>query len=180
MSKMSWFITVFWLFIATMLIWEFFSYNKNYGQTQAALPQDTHFFFYNTNTDAKPAEASTPKVDGPDVEQTLYSTEDNTPTPGNFTSHITLKNVGSAKAVDIQIRVRPYRGTMTQSGEMSDQGNKYLDENDPLSQYGQFVSVPDLAPGASATIDVVFPDHANVSPGNNPKPEIDFGTEKTQ
>ena len=95
-------------------------------------------------------------------------------------SHITLKNVGSAKAVDIQIRVRPYRGTMTQSGEMSDQGNKYLDENDPLSQYGQFVSVPDLAPGASATIDVVFPDHANVSPGNNPKPEIDFGTEKTQ
>jgi hypothetical protein len=177
---MSWFITVFWVFIATMLIWEFFSYNKNFSQVQAARPQDTHFFFYNTNVDAKPAAASKPAVAGPDVEQTAFTTENNVPSPGNFTAHITLKNLGTAKAVDVQIMVRPYRGIMVQSGEMSDQGNKYLDDGDPLAQYGQYVSFPDLAPGESATVDAVFLSHPNVDPGNNPKPEIDFGTDKAQ
>jgi hypothetical protein len=177
---MSWFLTVFWVFIATMLIWEFFSYNKNYSQVQAAQPQDTHFFFYDTNVVAKPAAAGKPTVDGPDVEQVLYSTEESVPSPGNFTAHVTLKNKGTAKAVDVQIMVRPYRGIMLQSGEVISGQSTYLDESDPLSQYGQFVSFPDLAPGQSASVDVVFPDHPNVTPGNNPKPEIDFGTAKAQ
>jgi hypothetical protein len=177
---MSWLIIVFWIFVATMLIWQFNDYNRSYGQAQAAMPQEDHAFFYNTNTAINPAEASKPKADGPDVEQTAFSTEDNVPSPGNFTAHVTLKNIGTAKAVDIQIMVRPYRGIMMGDFDITMHPNTYLDDNDPLSQYGQFVNVPDLAPGESATVDAIFLDHPHLTPGNNPKPQIIFGTEKAQ
>jgi hypothetical protein len=180
MSRMNWFITAFWLFVGGMLLWEFHDYNRTVVQTDAAAPKQEHYFFYDTNVDAKPAGPSQANVNGPDVEQIGYSTENNVPSTGSFTAHVTLKNLGTAKAVDVQVMVRPYRGIMVQSGEMTDTGNKYLDDNDPLSQYGEWVNVPDLAPGDSATVDTIFTSHANVAPGNNPKPQILFGTEKAK
>lgn len=177
---MNWFITGFWIFIAIMLLWEFHDYNQVAVQTDAAAPKQEHFFFYDTNTDTPPPEASKAKVDGADVEQTAFTTEKNVPAAGSFTAHVTVKNLGTAKAVGIQVMVRPYRGIMTVSGEMSDTGNQYLDDNDPLSQFGQWVDVPDLAPGESATVDTIFTSRAGISPGNNPKPQILFGTEKAK
>jgi hypothetical protein len=177
---MNWFLTAFWIFIAAMLIWEFYDYNRSFDQAQAAAPKQEHYFFYNTNTETQPSPAQGPKsiVNGPDVEQVAYSTKDGVPASGSFTSYITLKNLGTAKAVDVQIMVRPYRGIVLEDFDITMRPDKILDDNDPLSLFGQYVSAPDLAPGESATVTAVFNSRPSITPGNNPKPQILFGTEK--
>ncbi len=51
-----------------------------------------------------------PQPDVAKVKQTAFSTSPNTPNEGNFTCHVTLKNVGKVKATHIQVMVSPFRG----------------------------------------------------------------------
>ncbi len=97
-----------------------------------------------------------------------------TPTPGNITCKVTLKNVGNAKATCIQINVRPYKGSSTYDEDVGYQKVIVLCDDDPISRYGQWLDFPDLKPGESSTKSVSFLAHPPFKPGNNPKPDIVF------
>jgi hypothetical protein len=193
MSRTRKLIIAFWIFIVIMLLWQFYSYNQGLKQKAIDHPQQEHFYFFQTNAVA-PSAAAQPETNGPDVEQTAYSVEENTPTSVSFTVHVTLKNLGNAKAVGVQVRVRPYRGMRLGDEDVGNSTLRILDENDPLSQFGQWVSFPDLAPGESSTQSVIFLNQGTATPvvpgisatgvpGQAPeklKPEIIFSTEKAQ
>jgi len=123
---------------------------------------------------------SDPHNHAAEVHQVSFWTKGDTPTPGSFTAYFTLKNQGGAKAVGVQIFVRPYRGISLRNTDrrMNSVSPDRLSDDDPLSQFGQWVGFPDLAPGESSTQSFVFLNRGNVSPGDNPNPQIDFETEK--
>jgi len=184
-------IIVFWVLIGGMLIWQFYTYNEGLKQAGVEHPTQEHFWFTNSAT-AGPAAPTPTRRNEPDVEQTAYSVANNTPSTGSFTCHVTLTNEGNVKAVGVSVRVRPYRGMRLGDEDVGNSPLRILDENDPLSQYGAWVSFPDLAPGESSTQDVTFLRQGNATPviagvsdtgvpGQAPeklKPEINFSAEK--
>jgi len=179
MSQKTLLIVLFWVVVGSMLIWQFNDYNQTVTQQDQATMKPEHYFFYNTNVVDDPAHQSKPHPVGADVQQTSYSVEDNAPGVGSFTCHAILKNEGTVKAVDIQIFIRPYRKSMLIDGEMINHPTIYLDDNDPRSQFGQWVSVPDLEPGHSARVDAIFTATQGIPPGKNPDPKIIFGNDKS-
>jgi hypothetical protein len=192
MSRTRKLIIAFWIFIVIMLLWQFYTYNQ--GLTQEAIdhPQQEHFYFFHTN--AAPVNAAEQVHHGAYVEQTHYTVENNVPANGSFTVHVTLKNEGDAKAVGVQVRVRPYRGMRLGDEDVGNSPLRILDDNDPLSQFGQWVSFSDLAPGESSTQSVIFLSQGTaipVVPGVSATgvpgqpmekltPEITFATEKAK
>jgi len=168
-------IIAFWVFIIGMLLWQFYDYDQGFKQAAIEHPQQEHFWF--TNSVAAPAASTQAHRDGADVQQTGFSVEDNAPSTGSFTCHVTLKNSGNAKAVGIQISVRPYRGITRGDEDVGHTDMSTLSDDNPISQFGQWVAFPDLAPGESSTQNVVFTSRTDVRPGANPNPEIQFQTE---
>ena len=171
-------IIAFWVFIVGMLLWQFYDYDQGFKQAAIDHPQQEHFWF--TNSVAAPAAPTQAHRDGADVRQTGFSVTDNAPGAGSFTCHVTLKNEGNAKAVGIQVSVRPYRGITRGDEDVGHTDMSILSDDDPISQFGQWVSFPDLAPGESNTQDVIFIGRTDVRPGTNPNPEIQFQTEKAK
>jgi hypothetical protein len=175
---MSWtrrFIWAFWIFVITMLLWQFYLYNQKISTPDPQHPTQEHYFFYQPKAGA-PAVPVT--HDGPDVEQTAFRVEDDTPAPGNLTCHVTLKNDGKAKAINVQVRVRPYRGTIAGDVDMGRADLKPIGDDTAMSQFGQWVDFPDLAPDESSTQSVTFMKQAGGNYGHNPSPEIIFQAEK--
>jgi hypothetical protein len=92
--------------------------------------------------------------------------------------------VGNVTATGLEVNVRPYRGIL--NGDESNghvhvtsgggPGNNVgpIDDNDPISQYGQWVTLPDLPPGQSISDAVVFGNQPGRLPNDNPKLEIIF------
>jgi hypothetical protein len=171
---------VFWVFIIVMLLWQFYTYDQGLTQAAKEHPQQEHFYFFHTN--APPVAPVQPTANGPDVEQTAYSVEEHNPTSVSMTCHITLKNLGNAKAVNVQAEVRPYRGTRTDDEDVgaNTQTTAHLDDNDYRSQISEWLSFPDLAPGQSSTQSVVFLSRTDLKPGTNPNPKINFQPEKAK
>lgn len=176
MTPLRKFFVLFWIFIGGMLIWQFYSYNHGMDQAQVDHPQQEHFYFYPPATKADGTAQPKP-VDGADVRQVNYAALDGQPNPGCFTSHVVLKNVGNAKAINIQIWIRPYRGAGVGDEDVSPNFH-YLSDDDPLAQVGEWIAFPDLAPGESSTADVVFTNRPGIHPGKNPNPQINFQTAK--
>jgi hypothetical protein len=172
-------IIAFWVFIICMLLWQFYDYDRGVKEAAIVHPQEEHFWFTNTVATAPTAPAQAHAA-GADVEQTGFSVEDNAPSTGSFTCHVTLKNKGNAKAVGIQVSVRPYRGITRGDEDAGHSAMSTLSDNDPISQFGQWISFPDLAPGESSTQNVVFVSRNDVRPGTNSNPEIQFQTEKAK
>ena len=172
-------IIAFWIFIVCMLLWQFYSYNQGLKEAALEHPKQEHFWFTNSVASA-PTAPTQPKRDGADVQQTGFSVEDNAPSRGSFTCHVTLKNKGNAKAVGVQVSVRPYRGITKGDVDVGHTDMSILSDSDPISQFGQWVAFPDLAPGESSTRDVIFVSRNDVVPGTNPNPEIQFQTEKAK
>jgi hypothetical protein len=174
---MSWtrrFIWVFWIFVITMLLWQFYLYNNKLSQPDAQPKQEHYFFYQHVATAAAPVEH-----EGPFVEQTDFSVEDNTPTSASFTCHVTLKNIGKGKATNVEVSVRPYRGAFVSDvDDGSRNDNKAIDDNSPLAQVSQWVEFPDLDPGESKTESVVFLKQGSSNYGTNPKPEVIYEPEK--
>lgn len=171
------YIILFWVFIGGMLLWQF--YNYNHGMTQAAIdhPTQDHFYFYPPNEVTKPKSDAPPKPDGADVEQVGYTVEEGQPNSASFTCRVTLKNVGTAKALSVQVWVRPFRGSGMGDPDL-DPHYHILTEDDTTSQFGQWVGFPDLAPGESSNETVSFLSRPNLAPGKNPDPKIVFLSEK--
>jgi hypothetical protein len=179
MTRTRQLIIAFWVFIIIMLVWQFYTYNQGLSQAAIDHPQQQHFYFFHTNSTAT---ASAPAhVDGPDVIQSHYKVEEGVPSPGNFTCEMTLKNVGNAKAINIQGSVHPYRGTETgdEDAGPNTQHVATLDDSDYRAQISEWLTFPDLAPGESSTQSVSFIDRTEIKPGQNPKPDIVFEPEKT-
>lgn len=177
---MSWtrrFIWAFWIFVITMLLWEFYQYNQKLSVPDAQHPTDGHYFFYQPKATAPGAPPAPAVSDGPDVEQTAFSVRDNTPGTGSITCYVTLTNRGKAKAVNIQVNVRPYYGS-TMGDEDNGGGSTPVPENSPPGLLQQWISFPDLAPGASDTETAVFTKIVGVYFGKNPEPKILFEAEK--
>lgn len=176
MTRTNWLILGFWGFIGFMLIWQFLDYNSHIDKVAEEHPVQTQFFYFHTNS--APVHAS--KMQGPNIVQASYWTEPGKPSTGMFTSHIVLKNLGLTKAIDIQILVRPYRGIVMGDADngRTTSGLIPLNDNDPLSQYGQWASFPDLAPGESATETIVFMAQSGTRLGDNPNPQIIFSADK--
>ena len=170
--KLIW---AFWIFIIGMLLWQFYNYNQ--GMTQDAIehPKPEHYFFPH-----KTAAAATAPTEvhhsGAFVHQVGFVTRKDTPAPGNFTCEVTLKNDGDAKATDVEVHVRPFKGIML--GDEDETALKPLPDSDPASQLGQWVTFPDIAPGQSASETVIFLNHGVLTPGSNPDPEIVFESAK--
>jgi len=177
---MSWtrpFIWAFWIFVISMLIWQAYQYNQKISAPDPQHPTDAHYFFYQPN----PHAAAAPVVsDGPNVVQAAFSIQDNTPTTSNFTCNVTLKNTGKAKALNVQVRVRPYRGQPMGDTDMGRTAIVPVSDDSTLGQFGQWLEFPDLAPGESSTQSVMFVKQAGGNYGNNPSPEILFSPEKTK
>jgi hypothetical protein len=166
---------VFWIFVITMLLWQFYQYNEKLSTPDPQHPTQEHFFFYMPNPHAKAAPV---EHEGPFVEQVAFRVQDNTPTTVNFTCFVTLKNNGKAKATNVQARVRPYRGTIAGDLDAGHNSLTPIDENSAMSQYGQWIDFPDLAPGESSTQSVVLLKQAGGNYGQNPSPEVIYEPEK--
>jgi len=174
---MSWtrrFIWAFWIFVIVMLCWQLYTCNDKLAQ-DAAKPKQQHFFFYQATKEKVAASEHA----GPYVEQTGFNVEDNTPVSGAFTCHVTLTNKGKAKAINVQVSVKPFKGAAAFSDQNGPNSDATLSDQDPNSQISQWVSFPDLDAGQSSTQSVVFtkPNSA-LNYGNNPKPEIVYQPEK--
>jgi hypothetical protein len=178
MTPTRWLIVVFWLFIAGMLYREFHQSEVDRKVRIAEHPQQEHFFFTPLPGHATPPPASVSPAGG--VQQTSFQVQPNTPGPGNFTCLVTVKNVGSVKAENVQVHVLPYKGGYTGDSDIPDRTFGPITDTSSLGQYGDWVAFPDLAPGESETRSAVFIDHPNANPGTNPKPEIIFETPKAQ
>jgi hypothetical protein len=185
-------IAAFWVIVIGLLLWQFYSYDKGLDQDAIDHPQQTHFFFFKSNS---PPVAPIPvQKNGPDVQQVGYRVAENVPANGNFTVYVTLKNLGNAKAAGVQVHVRPYRGMRLGNEDVGNSPLSILPEDDPLSQYGEWVYFPDLAPGESNTQSVSFLSKVGATPvvmgvsdtgiPGQPMekivPEIIFGPEKSQ
>jgi len=192
MSNMTKIVTAFWVIIIGILLWQFYSYNKGLDQQAIDHPQQTQFFFFKTNS--APVAPAPVQKNGPDVQQVGYRVAENVPSDGNFTVYVTLKNVGNAKAAGVQVHVRPYRGMRLGDEDAGNSPLHILPEDDPLSQYGEWVYFSDLAPGESSTQSVIFLSRAGATPvvmGSSDTgipgqpmekivPEIVFGPAKSQ
>jgi len=171
--KLIW---AFWIFIIIVLLWQFYNYNQGMTQDAVEHPQQQHFFFYHSNDLASPAAPGPAHHTGAFVHQVGFKVMSDTPGQGSFTCAVTLKNDGDAKAVNVQVHVRPFKGIML--GDEDETELKPLPDNDPISQLGQWVTFPDIAPGESATQTAVFLNQRVMKPGSNPNPEVIFETEK--
>jgi hypothetical protein len=61
------------------------------------------------------------------------------------------------------------------SGAAGDAAGSSHDDDDPISQLGEWVTIPDLAPGQSDSESAVFLDQPNKRPNDdNPQLEIHF------
>jgi hypothetical protein len=170
-------IIAFWVIVGSMLIWQLYSYNQGMNQAEAAHPTQTQFIFLHTN--AAPASPVVVRSNKADVEQTRFVVQPETPSAGSFTCLVTLKNVGLAKATDVQICVRPFRGASNFDEDVGHQASTGpIPDDDPISQFNDWLSFPDLAPGESDTRPIEFTDRTDYRPGANPKPQIIFKTEK--
>jgi len=180
----SWrtFIIVFWVFVGGMLAWQAYNYNNQVAAYAQAHPEQHAFYDPNAHATQTP-----PKAPAPDVRQAAYQVIPDSPQPGSFTVRFTVKNQGNAAATSIQVKVRPYRGILNGQEDNghahgltpvpSDGANGSVapySDDDPVSQYGQWVNMPDLAPGQSASDSVIFAEEADKIPNENPKLEIDF------
>jgi len=172
-------IYAFWIFVIMMLLWQFYTYNQERARAAIEHPQQQHFWFTNSVATAPVAPAKA-HVDGADVQQVSYSMEEDKPSAGSMTCHVTLKNMGNAKATGIQIYVRPFRGASNFNEDVGqkDKDIKVVGEDDPISKFGDWLNFPDLAPGESSTQSVVFMSRHYPTPGTNPNPAIHFQTEK--
>jgi hypothetical protein len=186
MSRTRWLIVAFWVFIGGMLWWQFNSYNTAIDVKAKEHPTQEHFFANGSpNPDGsmpKPTPSATnPIAPAADVEQVSYSVQKDTPGTGSATATIVLKNQGNAKAVGVEVFLRPYRAApSTDVNARGISGNGALSEDDPVSQMGQWVTFPDLAPNESATQSVVFTEHQGLEPGGNPTPKIVSATEQAK
>ena len=174
MTRTRWLIVAFWIFVGVMLFRQFQSHTARLEQEGAAHPTNGHYFF--TPPPAAPAApaASMAPPEAPDVRQTHFVIHPNTPGAGSFTCEVTVLNQGQKTARGVQVHVRPFRGVMYGSDTLGHVGYHALPESDPLSQYGDWLSFPDLKQGESSTQSAVFMNHPNVNPGFNPNPEITF------
>jgi hypothetical protein len=161
-----------------MLLWQFYLYNHKLSTPDPAHPQQEHFFFYQPKLNAGVAAAAPVVTDGPNVVQTGFTVQDNTPTSQNFTCKVTLKNVGKAKAVGVQVHVRPYRGQPVGDVDMGRTVLTPVSDDSAIAQFGQWLEFPDLTPGESSTQTVVFVKQVGGNYGTNPSPEIFFEVEK--
>jgi hypothetical protein len=174
---MSWtrrFLWAFWIFIGVMLCWQLYSCNDKIA-TAAAQPKQEHFFFYQPTKQTIAAAAHESAF----VEQSAFTVEDNVPNDASFTCHVTLKNSGKTKAINVQVCVRPYRGGISGTDDAGPNVSAPISDDNPLAQINQWVSFPDIDAGATSTQTVVFmKEHGASNYGNNPKAEIVFQTEK--
>jgi len=178
---MSWtrrLIWAFWIFIALMLVWQFYTFNAKISAPPEH-PKPDHYFFYQA-TKASEAAAAQASHDSAYVEQTSFSVENNVPNSSAFTCHVTLKNIGKTKAINVEVCVRPFRGALDHDPDSGgNQNTKPVDENSPLGQINQWVGFPDLDPGETSTQSVMFMKAGNSAFfGNNPKAEIVYQPEK--
>jgi len=159
-----------------MLIRQFMDYNSRLDKETIENAKSQHFFAVPSAT----PKSSGNDTQGADVSQISFSIKNDVPGAGSFTAFIVVKNQGNAKAVGVQVLARPYRGILVGGTDqrMSHDPIHRLPENDPLSQFGKWVDFPDLAPGETSTQSVIFVNQPNVSPGNNPNPQITFETAK--
>jgi hypothetical protein len=192
---MSWtrrLIIAFWVFVGIMLIYSFYNYNNSVTEISLDHPKQTQFIFLPKNAVAV---APAPAVhEGAFVEQTKYTVKSDEPEPGSFTVYVTLKNEGNARATNVEIHVRPYRGMRVGNEDVGHSELKILDDDDPLAQYGSWISFPSLAPGESSTQSTVFLNHEHATPvvfgvsdtgvpGQGQEtltPEINYETEKAK
>jgi len=175
MNPMRWMITLFWVFVVGMLLWQFYDYNQNLSNDTLVAPRPQHYYYFNTNQNAVTAVTTLPKAaDGAYLQQIGYTVNDHTPIQNEFTATSVIKNRGTVKATHIQIWIRPYRGIQIADEEMGAPQNTYLSDNDPLAQIGEWVDVPDLGPGETATVSATFLRKPAITPGGNPSPNITF------
>ena len=172
-------IIAFWIFIAIILAWQFYSYNQGMTQEAVEHPQPEHYFFFHSNA-IETAVAPAPERNKASLRQVSFTVQQNEPARGSFTCSVPLKNVGDAKAVNVEIHVRPYKGITLGDEDMGHSSTQPLSDSDPTSQIGQWLSFPDIPPGETRTATAIFPVKQGVHPGANPAPEISFQSEKAK
>jgi hypothetical protein len=175
MSRTRQLIYAFWIFVVMMLFWQFYTYDRHAQQVSIEHPQqEQHFFFLHTN-----APTGGPVVHNDAyVRQISFAARANTPSQGMLTCSVVLRNDGKAKATNVQVMVRPYRGIRLGDDDAGHAKPGYLNDSDPISQLGQWVTFPDLAPGESSTQTAVFVSQQGLTPGDNPGPNIEYQTAK--
>jgi hypothetical protein len=179
MSRTRMLIISFWIFIGCMLLWQFYQYDQGLTQEAIEHPKQEHFWFTNSVANAAaPVAPSQQHIDGPNVQQVGFEVQKNTPNSASFTCLVTLKNVGNAKAVGVQVNVRPFRGITMGDVDAGHAKTAQIKDSDPLAQMGTWVTFPDLGPGEASTQSAVFTIQSAYDPGTNPNPEILFQPEK--
>lgn len=181
MTRTQKLIALFWVFIGGMLIWQFSSYNHAVVQQAIDHPKPAHYFF---DGSSQQPDSVAPSLRAANVQQIGFLTQNDTPSAGSFTAQVILKNVGNTKATGVQVFVRPYRGILVNPNGRQRSNDDFntlpLSENDPLSQFGQWVTFPDLDPGQENTQNVIFLSRSGIGPGKNPQPQIIFETERAK
>jgi hypothetical protein len=174
MKPLHWVIVLFWIFVVAMVLKQ--CHDSNVQQEQQAETTPQHFFFsHPPEQKIRILPATNPDAD---VEQIGFSVDDDTPSQGNFTCNVTLKNIGGKTATAVQVAVRPFRGAHFGNDNVGHAASGILPDSNPLAQMESWVAFPDLGPGEQSTQSVIFLKQVGITPGNNPHPEINFQTVK--
>jgi hypothetical protein len=168
-------IIAFWIFIVIALPWEFYNYNQSLNKQATDHPVQQHFYFFHTNA---PTATAAQVHNGPNVVQTSFTVQPDTPARGSITCSVTLKNTGNEPATSVQVCVRPYRGVSTINIDVGGGRGEVLKDDDPISMLSDWLAFPDLAPGQSSTETDIFLARPGLPTGLNPTPQIIFETAK--
>ncbi len=177
MKPLHWVAVLFWILVTVMILKG--CHDSDVHRDQVDAQTQKHFFF--SHPPAAPKQFFLPSQSpNADVQQISFVVHPDTPYQGQFTCDVTVKNMGGKKAIGVQVAVRPFRGAMRGDDNLGGRtgGFSMVKDNDPLAQQTSWLTFPDLAPGAQGTQSAVFLGQPNVTPGKNPKPEIDFQNAK--
>lgn len=157
----------FWVALLLIGAWKFYGYNHTMTSTPPA--PEKHWFL--------PAPGSAPaKAPVADVRMTRYARRISS-SGTFFTADVTVQNFGQRKATGVQARVQPYVGNRgTNPAAPGPAGIPSFPNGDPMTNIYQWVSFPDLAPGATATQTITLPMRSDADPAQSFKPHVIFQT----
>jgi len=169
MTPTRWLIAAFWVFVLLMGAKSFYDYNSHLDHEETA-QAEKHYF----PPSLQPASPAPPASDA-DVRQVSYSPKVN-PMTSQFTAEVTIKNFGQKKAINIQVRIQPYVGTVDSSSQPGP--DEILNPNnvDATATIFRWVEFPDLGPGESASQTLTFPMRSDAAPREHFDPKITFQT----
>jgi hypothetical protein len=100
------------------------------------------------------------------------------PGAASFTAEVTIQNFGGKKATSIEVRIQPYVGNYDDKKAPGPDEMPNQPGGDPMANVFQWLTFPDLDPGATESQPVTFPMRSDADPAESFIPKVVFQNAK--